>query len=322
MTDQAPANTTPRVQILLAIVVAVFFVAVVIVAAKIAGDRQTYSPVSMGPVDAPKASSQQCSDIVAGLPEKAGAFKKVELSQPAPEGAGAYRNSEGTELTVRCGVIVPDQFTVLSSLSEAGGASWFEVSDATPGSSLTSWYSVGASPVVAVTSEAEVGDALTAIGESVAAHSDRAAAPKPKAYPLSDLPGVADGNQAANKNTKQVCEKFLSALPDSMEQWKRTKEKDAPKLSVTYIAEGLEPVVVRCGVAMPKDYQPGTKLTQVDDVPWFSEPGVARGSTSGRWFALGHEEIVALAMPQNAGDSVITKVSTAIMDTMKSTERN
>ncbi|HIW96599.1 MAG TPA: DUF3515 domain-containing protein [Candidatus Corynebacterium gallistercoris] len=319
MTDQPPANSTPRFQIVLAIVVAVFFIVAVIAAAKIAGDRQTYSPVSMGPVDAPLAESAACEDIAGSLPGEASGFQRVEITAPAPVGAVAYRNASGAELTVRCGVYAPDQYTVLSSTTDEGGATWLLVSDATPGSNLRTWYSVGSSPVVAVTTEGDIGSMLDTVGQAVAtAPQEGEGAPQPGAFPLSTVPATASRNDPA---AARVCEGFLTALPETMGDWQRTEPtgeaaRQEPDHTATYTGEGLEPVVIRCGVDMPEAYEAGARLTQVDEVPWFSEPGLARGSTSGQWFGLGFEQIVAIAMPQVGGDDVISPVSRAMAETM------
>ena len=41
----------------------------------------------------------------------------------------------------------------------------------------------------------------------------------------------------------------------------------------------------------------------------------------GHWYALGHEQIVGLAMPQSAGDEVIASVTSAISSSLKKTEK-
>ena len=41
----------------------------------------------------------------------------------------------------------------------------------------------------------------------------------------------------------------------------------------------------------------------------------------GRWFALGYEQVIGLAMPQSAGNEVISSVSSAISTSLKNTEK-
>lgn len=395
MSDEAssPASTpravdTPRYLIILSTVLAVALIVAVITAAKITVDRKVYAPMAMGPVDAPEASSQVCADFVDRLPGDLGRFRAVELREPAPSGAAGYRDSSGAELSVRCGVNVPDQYTVLSPVFSAGEVRWTAVSDATPGSDLRTWYAVGGSPAVAVTTSADVGGALGAVGSALSSIYDANSPAKPAPYPLSDAPvaggsegsggagtpGAAGGSEGSGGSgtsggapESPACRKFLDSLPYALGSWRlvhtstgsgtsstgpgssstgpgsssigsgtpsdqakfgslpkdvsRSALDKAPSGSATYLADDREPVVIRCGLAMPKSYAPGAQLTQVDDVPWFSDPSLSRGSTMGHWYALGHEQIVGLAMPQSAGDEVIASVTSAISSSLKKTEK-
>lgn len=374
MSDEAssPASTpravdTPRYLIILSTVLAVALIIAVITAAKITVDRKVYAPMAMGPVDAPEASSQVCADFVDRLPGDLGRFRAVELREPAPSGAAGYRDSSGAELSVRCGVNVPDQYTVLSPVFSAGEVRWTAVSDATPGSDLRTWYAVGGSPAVAVTTSTDVGGALGAVGSALSSIYDANSPAKPAPYPLSDAPvaggsegsgeagppGAAGGSEGSGgsgtsggETESPACRKFLDSLPSALGSWRlvhtstgsgkssdqakfgslpkdvrRSALDKAPSGSATYLADDREPVVIRCGLAMPRSYAPGAQLTQVDDVPWFSDPSLSRGSTMGHWYALGHEQIVGLAMPQSAGDEVIASVTSAISSSLKKTEK-
>ena len=410
--DSTSPVSTPRYLLVLSTVLAILLIVVVIVAAKITMDKKVYAPVAMGPVDAPEASSQVCADFVAALPRDLDRFRSVEVRDPAPEGVAAFRDSSGAELTVRCGVNVPDQYTVLSPVFASGDARWTAVSDATPGSDLRTWYAVGGSPAVAVTASSDVGSALEGVGSTLSSLYDANSPAKPAPYPLSEAPvaggtggsggagasggsgetgeaggaggsggsggsgeagtsgdsgGSGEAGTSGGATESPACRKFLESLPDSLGDWRlvhistgsksggntgddksgngksngaasdggsKVKNPDvlpegvdesvfdkAPSGSATYLAEGHEPVVIRCGLEMPEAYEPGANLTQVDDVPWFSDPSLSRGSTMGHWYALGREQIVGLAMPQSAGDEVITSVTSAISGSLKKTEK-
>ena len=317
MTNSAAApdsdKNTPRGFIILSLVLAVIFVGAVLAGARIMMQRESMTPVSMGPVDAPEAESTTCSEYVGALPEEFEGFRQVEVMEPAPAGATAYRDSAGEELTVRCGVRLPDQYTVLSTAVEAGGTDWFQVRDETPGSDMRTWYSVGATPTVAVTTSVVAGEEavdLTALGEPAATFSGQAIEPHP--YPLSDI-ALANNNPSAS-----VCKQFLAALPSEFEGYTATERQDAPSQSATYLSsEGAEPVVVRCGVQMPQSYEPGERISQVDDVAWFADTSLSSGSTAGVWYALSHEQIVAVSMPTGAGNTVISSITSAIEKTME-----
>lgn len=302
----------------LALSIAVVFVVFVLIGAKILVDRSVYTPVAMGPVSAPDAESQTCADITGDLPDRIADFRDVGVADPAPEGASGYRDSGGSELSLRCGVSAPAQYTELSSVQEAGGEDWLQIADATPDSGLTTWYSVGHSPVVAVTTDGTLssGD-LSGIGEAVAAHGDADSAPQPGEIPLSDL-----AQEAGTDGAAEACRAFGDALPDELGEYRRL---DAGEQSVdldgalAWVAEGREPVVLRCGVELPDSYEAGAQLTQVDEVPWFQDTELAEGSTAGVWYALGYADTVAVSLPLDAGNAVLTEVSSAVDEELERT---
>lgn len=304
------SRDSSRLPIIIALVLAVLFVIAVVVGARIVMERQSMVPIAMGPVDAPDAESQTCSQYISDLPQELGGYKNVGLVDPAPAGAAGYRNLAKDELTVRCGVRLPDQYTVLSPTIEADGSKWLEVVDATPGSDLRTWYSVGSSPAVAVTSSNDITEQLGSLGH--ATKSFPGEAPEPGPYPLSEIPMVS------SSDANSVCSEFLNALPDSFAGYAREEREGAPSRSATYLStDSAEPVVVRCGAELPESYGSGENITQVNDVAWFAEPSVAQGSTTGVWYALSHEQIVAVSMPNNVGNAAVDAVTEAISSTMK-----
>lgn len=167
----------------------------------------------------PQADSPQCRDISAAFPDKASGFRKVDVREPAPAGATAYRNEQGVELTIRCGVNAPDQFTQASITEDHEGTQWLPIKDATPGSNLSTYYTVGAGPVLAITSEADFSGALDDFSSAIASHTDAAAAPERKPYPMST-------QQPAKQANEKVCREFLSTLPDKLGDYSRVGSDD------------------------------------------------------------------------------------------------
>lgn len=320
----------PRTTTVLALVLGVAFAGAVLAGAKVLVDRNVYTHVAMGPVDSPDAASATCREIIGALPDRTADYRSVGVVAPAPDGVAAYRDSGGTELTVRCGVNVPSQYTTVSSPVEHGGTDWLRVDDATPGSDLSTWYSLGDSPVVAVTGTVDQGSSLDrmidfdGIGDAVAAHAT-GDAPTPRELPLAGL----KSDRAADSGG--TCTSFRGALPDSFGDYRRITETttaspdtaagtglDSLGVAV-WTAPGKEPVVVRCGVAMPDSYAAGARLTQVNKVPWFEDSALASGSTAGVWYAIGHSPIVAVSLPQDMGDSVLPLVSGVISRSLTAT---
>ncbi len=323
VTDQGSSTSgLSRTTTVLALVLAVVFVIAVLAGARILVDRNVYTEVSMGPVDAPDADSATCGAIIDSLPDRTSDYRSVGVTDPAPAGAAAYRDSGGAELTVRCGVSVPAQYSQVSSLISHGGTDWLRVDDATTGSTLSTWYSLSATPVVAVTGSPDAGTSLDdavdfdGFGRAVAdhAHGD---APAPRSVALTDL--RPDRGAAS-------CTEFTDALPDAFGDHHRIRETTAGADAGTplegvavWAAPGAEPVVVRCGVAIPASYAAGARLTQVDEVPWFEDTALANGSTVGSWYALGYGATVAVSLPLNIGDTVLPQLSGIIAGTMEKT---
>jgi hypothetical protein len=322
VTDQGSSTGgLSRTTTVLALVLAVVFVGAVLAGAKILVDRNVYTDISMGPVDAPDADSPACDAVIGALPDRTSDYRSVGITDPAPAGAAAYRDSGGAELTVRCGVSVPAQYSVVSPVVSHGGTDWLRVDDATAGSDLSTWYSVSSTPVVAVTGSSAPDTALDStvsfdgFGRAIADNADASedAAPTPRELPLTNLP--ADRGAAS-------CTDFENALPDAFGAHRRITETTAgePIDGVAVWTEpGAEPVVVRCGVGMPESYAAGAQLTQVDDVPWYEDSALGNGSTAGVWYALGYGATVAVSLPLDVGDTVLPQLSGIITDTMVKT---
>ena len=306
------AHNPPKLAIAVSIVLCVVFIAAVLLGARIIMDRNTYTPVGVSPVLAPYAESAACTSFTESMPDKMDDYTKVEIVDPAPAGVTAYRNSEGTALTVRCGVNVPAEYTVLSTSHDEGGLEWFSVKDDTPGSNLSTHYQVTGTPVIAVTSEAPIGSALADISAAGGSSIDDREAPQPQAFPLSTTRLENDGHPRS-------CKALLDALPDSMGEFTAkdvSQLEGAPSQSKVWVADDREPIVLRCGVEVPESFEPGAMLDQVNDVPWYSEPDPAKGPTSGRYYALGREAIVALYMPGTDGNDIVTTITKAIEDNL------
>lgn len=346
------AHSTFRLASILSLVLALAFVIAVIVAARMVMLRQIYTDVAMGPVDSPDAQSPACSSLIETLPGQAGDFRQVGVVDPAPDGAAAFRNSQGTELALRCGVNTPDQYTVLSHVTDEEGVRWLQVADTTEGSSLRTWYAVGATPVVALTTEANfTTEDRRAFAESLTAHTSSDQAPQPNPWPLSQIPAETSKAEGTKKAEDTTCRELLDNLAQKdgsresgLAGYQRVSSDQAntisqhfgelgkgahePENSVSFVPrsegsevpESSEPIVVRCGVALPESYEIGARLSQVGGVAWFSDARLAQGSTAGIWYAISHEHVVALSMPADAGNEVITSVSQAIEATMDSVE--
>ncbi|WP_291314691.1 DUF3515 domain-containing protein [Corynebacterium sp. UBA2622] len=282
---------------------ALVLVAGVLVGVKIFYDRVALQPVAMADVASPEAGSQECTQLIDALPATLLGHRRAELAEPAPQGAAAWQSSSTQRVTLRCGVDAPLQYNEYTPTEEAAGARWMRVDDATPGSSMTTWYTVDRSPVVAVTSDEAALNGRSPLDKldlSSLHHQDVAPAPAP----LSAL----------SAGPAEHCDALLADLPDSPAEGFTRLGADRVRTPGTavWVARGREPIVVRCGVADPENYRPGVELYQVNDVTWFEDTTLANGTTSATWFALGRTANVAANLPQSEGNAAVTALSEAI----------
>ena len=144
-----------RTTIYVSLGLAVALVLGVLVGARVFFNRVALQPVAMTQLPAPEASSAECTSLIDALPSTLADLKRAELAEPAPEGAAAWQASSTERITLRCGVDAPAQYTPYAQTEDIDGARWLRVNDATPGSTLATWFTVDRSPVLAVTADTQ-----------------------------------------------------------------------------------------------------------------------------------------------------------------------
>ncbi len=303
MSSTYQPSRSGRTAIYLSLVLAVALVLGVVVGAKLVFDRAAKQPVAMSDLPAPLADSPECADFIAGLPDELIGHDRAEIAEPAPDGVAAWASSSVERVTLRCGVDLPLQYTAYAEPQEIEGVQWLRVTDVTPESTLATWYSVDRTPVVAVTAdEPSLGGAdnpVAELGESVSTLA--VADHEPNPAPLSQLPA----------GDTSVCDDLMANLPDTVAGDHQRIEVSEP-FTAAWTAPGREPIVLRCGVAPPENYEPGLQLTQVDEIPWFEDTTLANGTTSSTWFALGRDIDTAVSVPQATGNAAVVQLGRVI----------
>lgn len=288
--------------------VALTFLVVVLVAGKFVYERATNQPVALSDIGSPQADSPQCSALMERLPDKLGKYDRQDILDPAPAGVAAWTRTTDDQITLRCGVQRPEQYNELSLLTDNDGLKWLPVFDTTPGSNLATYYLVSQTPSVAVTASRDVNvlkDLDKALRDGdVAIDKPVETAP----VPLSDVTAKDDPK----------CAQMKSSLPKKMGDYERVDDYTAGG-AVAWIAPGVEPIVIKCGVDAPANYKAGEQVQQVNDVVWFEETKLANGLTSSVWYTVDRAQYVALSMPNAAGDTVITAVSDAVAANLEKT---
>lgn len=290
------SNRTPM---LIALGLAIALVIGVLVGAKVVYNNAANAPVALGPVDAPQASEESCTTLLSQLPTNLAGMSRAELADPQPEGAAAWSKDSSHTITLRCGVTLPLQYSTLSTTNTIDSVEWLKVADATPGSTLATWYTVNRNPVVAITQDTDLAaESLPQLDEAMGATTPTE--PQPHQAPLAQL--------QEQPQTTDTCRSLLAAAPETIGDYHKSEQlPDELHNAAAWRAEGLEPIVLRCGVAEPAGYQPGVQLQQVNDIPWFEDTTLGSGTTAATWYALGRDVTIAASFPQDAGnDAVVT----------------
>lgn len=292
-----------RTTIYISLGLAVALVLGVLVGARVFFNRVALQPVAMTEVPAPEAASAECTSLIDALPSTLADLKRAELAEPAPEGAAAWQASSTERITLRCGVDAPAQYTPYAQTEDIDGARWLRVNDATPGSTLATWFTVDRSPVLAVTADTQQLRDGTAPVSGIDTAALTGPAPEQHPAPLADL--------AASDSSK--CDSLLAAAPDSIAEG-YTRVDAVSEQTVAWSAAGQDAIVLRCGVADPENYGPGARLDQINGVPWFEDVKLANGTTASTWYAMGRDVQVAASLPQAESNEAITNLTNLIAE--------
>lgn len=304
-----------RTAIIVALGLAIVLVIGVLLGARVVSDQAASQPVQLGELPGGNPDHPACAPLIDELPEEAAGLDRAEIQEPVPAGAAVWTGGEADELTLRCGVELPFQYTSLSETTEAEDTEWLHVKDPTT-DSLQTWYTVDRSPAIALTLyqvDAEVTTEDLAADLGAAISSVPGTEPEPRDTPLADMaPAAADATER--------CTALMDNLPESFgndPEYTRASIADTglpADTDAAWTAPGHEPVVLRCGVAPPENYEAGAMLNQVNEVPWFEDTTLANGTTSSTWFALGRDIDIAVNVPQASGNAAVVSLGEAIVE--------
>ncbi|WP_067544851.1 DUF3515 domain-containing protein [Nocardia crassostreae] len=150
------------------------------------------------------------------------------------------------------------------------------------------------------------------------------------ALPIALVVGVLVAGVIANRNpvreplalgavdapgaTGPACSTLLPELPDKIGDYTAAElRQPAPAATKAWqLPEGGEPIVLRCGLGRPLEFNRASSLQVVNGVSWFEVKDPTSGATSGTWFAVDRGTYIALTMANDAGPTPLQEVSNAI----------
>lgn len=129
---------------------------------------------------------------------------------------------------------------------------------------------------------------------------------------------VSLGAVPAPASGSPECVALMEALPDTLDEMERAELVDpAPESAAAWQPAEGEPVVLRCGLDRPLEFNQASPLQVVNGVQWFEVSGEAIGSNSSTWYLVDRGVYVALTMPNTVGPTPIQQMSEVAANTLE-----
>lgn len=125
---------------------------------------------------------------------------------------------------------------------------------------------------------------------------------------------LALGSVPAPAATGPACTALLPELPNSLGDYTNADlaQPAPPATKAWQLPDGGEPIVLRCGLDRPLEFNRASPLQVVNGVNWFAVRDQTSGVTSGTWIAVDRGTYIAVTMPDSAGPTPLQDISEAI----------
>ncbi len=121
----------------------------------------------------------------------------------------------------------------------------------------------------------------------------------------------------APAGNSQDCVTLLAALPASLgDDYTRSEfaQPAPPATAAWQLPGGGGPIVLRCGLQRPQEFNQASALQVVNGVNWFEVRDRTSGVSSGTWYAVDRGTYIAVTMPNKAGPSPLQEISNTIAE--------
>ncbi|MFD4366499.1 DUF3515 domain-containing protein [Rhodococcus sp. NPDC058521] len=123
---------------------------------------------------------------------------------------------------------------------------------------------------------------------------------------------VSLGTVPAPASESPECDKLMAALPDNLGDLERAElAEPAPESAAAWQPSEGEPVVLRCGVDRPVEFDQAAPLQVIDGVQWFEVSGAEMGLESSTWYLVDRGVYVAVTIPNGSGPTPLQEMSEA-----------
>ncbi|MDH6677484.1 hypothetical protein M2284_001683 [Rhodococcus sp. LBL1] len=109
------------------------------------------------------------------------------------------------------------------------------------------------------------------------------------------------------------CTELMGNLPENLGDYTRAELRDpAPEATAAWQPTEGDPVVMRCGLPRPPEFNQASPLSVVDGVQWFEISGAAQGIEASTWYTVDRGVYVALTVPNGSGPTPLQDASAAV----------
>ncbi|WP_137724287.1 DUF3515 domain-containing protein [Prescottella subtropica] len=127
------------------------------------------------------------------------------------------------------------------------------------------------------------------------------------------LEPVGLGPVEAPAATSPECGTLMAELPENLGDYTRAELRDpAPEATAAWQQAEGDPVVLRCGLPRPPEFDQAAALSVVDGVQWFEISGAPQGIDASTWYAVDRGVYVALTVPNGSGPTPLQDASAAV----------
>lgn len=131
---------------------------------------------------------------------------------------------------------------------------------------------------------------------------------------------VALSTLPAPEAASQQCAAVVGALPERVSDYERAAlVEPAPVGAAAWQIKddaAREPVVLRCGLDRPLEFDQAAALQVVNGVDWFAVSGAEQGITATTWFAVDRGVYIAVTLPGDAGPTPLQNLSNTLAETL------
>ncbi|MEV0946225.1 DUF3515 domain-containing protein [Rhodococcus sp. NPDC049939] len=128
------------------------------------------------------------------------------------------------------------------------------------------------------------------------------------------IESVALGPVPAPEADSAECATLMAALPDKLGDYTRAElVEPAPEATAAWQPAGEgEPLVLRCGLDRPAEFDQASALQVINGVQWFEISGESAGIDASSWFAVDRGVYVALTVPNGVGPTPLQDISDTV----------